>query len=465
MTHRYHFPAIVTLLGLAACGDDPVEPDPTPTPTPPLEYVGAEVVPNPNMVVSSIVTATARRYDSAFVRYWSDADIGSVTPTAAFPDTVLSMPVLGLLAGQTYRLEINLVSGDSLVAKADTLEFQSDTLPDWIPRPGTMGVDTTPGFLLLSYPDGPVVVDNEGNVRWYRFMPNGVLNSVQAHANGVYTILGAGDSTGFILLDATGDEVGSIACLGHSTRFHDVLVLAGGDRWMLCNDIRRMDLTQFGGLDTATVVSTVIQHISASEQLLFEWNALDHFALTDAPELLLGGNVNWNHGNSIELDSDGNLLVSFRSLNEVAKIDVVSGDVIWRFGGSQNEFTFVNDPKGSFVRQHGLRRAGPNEIQFLDNGAGPPSRMVRYLIDDTAKTATLVLEFLDGPNTFTVVGGGTQYYANGHGIVTFGRAGRVIEVDAAGNRAWELTGIDGTYVFRTQRLTSLYTPGVGEPTR
>ena len=35
-------------------------------------------------------------------------------------------------------------------------------------------------------------------------------------------------------------------------------------------------------------------------------------------------------------------------------------------------------------------------------------------------------------------------------------SGRVVEVDEVGNRAWELTGIDSAYVFRVQRISSLY---------
>jgi hypothetical protein len=74
----------------------------------------------------------------------------------------------------------------------------------------------------------------------------------------------------------------------------------------------------------------------------------------------------------------------------------------------------------------------------------------------------MVMQFIDSPTTFTNVGGNTQYYSNGHAAVSFGKAGRVVEVDPAGNRAWELSGPEGNYVFRVQRIHSLYTPGVGD---
>ena len=104
---------------------------------------------------------------------------------------------------------------------------------------------------------------------------------------------------------------------------------------------------------------------------------------------------------------------------------------------------------------------GQDHLQFLDNGTQIPSRLVRYTLDTLAMTATLDWEFIDAPTTFAAVGGATQALSNGGALVTFGPAGRVIEVDPDGNRTWELSGINGSYVFRAQRLTSLYFPARG----
>jgi hypothetical protein len=46
--------------------------------------------------------------------------------------------------------------------------------------------------------------------------------------------------------------------------------------------------------------------------------------------------------------------------------------------------------------------------------------------------------------------------------VSFGSAGGVEEYDAAGTVVWRLTGNPG-YVFRAQRIRSLYHPGVADP--
>ena len=434
----------------AACSGDTVEPN---LPT----FLAANVVQNPANALAGILTVRAAGFDSAAARYWTGTSPAERTPAYRFgPDSLARVPILGLGESATYQIETVVYEGGVALA-ADTSTLQSGQLPSWIPAMGTIGVDTTPGFLTLSLPDGGVIVDNTGRVVWYAHMPAGVLNSFQAHANGTYTLR---DTPGVIhVLNVLGEELGTLDCVGYPIRTHDVMILQDGSRWVMCDDNRIMDLTGVGGRADASVTATVVQHISADGALLFEWNAFDHFALTDLPLADRAGDaVNFTHGNAIELDVDGNVLVSFRSLNEITKIDVGTGDVIWRFGGLASQFTVVNDPKGGFEHQHGVRLAGPSQLQVLDNGVNPPSRLLRYLINPVSKSALLVLEFVDAPATHSPVGGATDYYPDGHGVVSFGRAGRVVEVDAAGNRAWELTGLDGVYVFRAERISSLYHP-------
>ncbi len=442
---------IVALL-VVSCDDGPVTPPPDPY------FSSAVVTENPHNTISAVTVVVATGYDSAFVRFWREGSPAAQSPRYAFNgDSIVRVPVLGLDTATTYSVETSLVLGGTGQV-VDTADFTSGSLPGWIPVTGAQGTDTTPGFVALSYPDGPVIVDNTGKVVWYRLFPGGVLNSFHVHPNGRYTILGRDDTTSaFHVWDELGDEMGTIACLGFATRFHDVRVMSEGDYWILCDETRRMDLSGVGGVDTADVTATVLQHIGGDGNLLFQWNAFDHFEITDQPEQdRTSPGVNFTHGNAIDFDQDGNVLLSFRSLNEITKVDVATGAVMWRLGGLANQFTIEDDPNDSFVRQHGLRTSSPGTIQFLDNGNGAPSRLVRYTIDETTMTATLTLDFRDSPTTFTPVGGGTDYLPNGHALVSFGRAGRVVEADEAGGRAWELTGIDGVYVFRAQRITSLY---------
>ena len=64
------------------------------------------------------------------------------------------------------------------------------------------------------------------------------------------------------------------------------------------------------------------------------------------------------------------------------------------------------------------------------------------------------------PGVTTHIGGSVQPLAGGRTLVSFGTEGRVEEYDAQGRLTWSTQGNAG-YVFRAQRIRSLYAPGVG----
>ncbi|MCL7984851.1 MAG: arylsulfotransferase family protein, partial [marine benthic group bacterium] len=421
-------------------------------------YFGSSVAVGPANVISGEAAVRATGYRFAFLRYTDGAGEVRESPLYPFgPDSTARPALLGLRPETSYEVEVVLSDPGEL--SVETLPFTTGALPDWLPAVTPVGTDTTPGFLTLSVPDGPVIIDNSGRVVWYRYDPDITLVNFQAHPAGIYTSYGlTNDVRAYRVLDELGRETGRIRCVGYETRPHEIRVQADGRALVMCDDVRVEDLSPYGGSPTAQVNWTVVQRLAVDGSLEWEWHTADHFDVTDtAAETLEGITVlNLTHGNSIDIDADGNYLFSFRNLNEVTKVNALTGEVIWRFGGRRNEFTFVGDPKGTFQRQHGVRAVAPGEFQLLDNSNEAPSRLPRCRIDESAKSATLEWEYIDGPEIHMLVGGGSQVYANGGGFVSIGREGRVAEVDVFGDRRWELTGIDDLYVFRAERIPSLY---------
>jgi outer membrane protein assembly factor BamB len=445
------FPVLV----LAACGDDPAGPEPIDP-----EFITAVVVANPANAISAEVKVQALGYESVQIRVWRDGEVAQMTPPVPFNgDTTIAAAVLGLHPVSDYSFEVVLNVG-SVQDAVDTQAFTTGALPDWLPSPTGSGASPSPGFVTLSLAAGPAIADNTGRIVWYLASPDTVLTNFQAHADGTYTVFGRGDEGPYRVYDELGRRIDRLGCVGwESTRFHEVRVMAGGDYWVLCDETTIEDLTQHGGGAAVEFDWTVLQHVAEDRELLWEWKTSDHFEITDhgTDGFPTAERVNMTHGNAIAFDTDGNILLSFRNLNEVTKIDAQTGDVIWRFGGGfQNEFTFVGDPKGRIEGQHGLRVVEPGVIQLMDNGDQPPSRLVRYRMDEQAMTATLVLEYIHASSVYSRVGGGTDVMPSGGGLVSFGRGGVVAEVSEAGEQVWELLNLDGLYVFRTQRLPSLY---------
>ena len=151
-----------------------------------------------------------------------------------------------------------------------------------------------------------------------------------------------------------------------------------------------MNLSGVGGVASAVVTGTAVQHVGADGALLFDWSPFDHFAITDGdPSDRLGALVNWTHGNAIDFAADGNLIVSFRNLSEITKIDTRTGAVLWRLGGRRNEFAFVDAPTPAFAGQHSARAFAPGALVLLDNIGDPAqSRAERYTIDERSVRAT-----------------------------------------------------------------------------
>ena len=64
------------------------------------------------------------------------------------------------------------------------------------------------------------------------------------------------------------------------------------------------------------------------------------------------------------------------------------------------------------------------------------------------------------PPVIALLGGTTQPLPGGRTLVAFGNGGRVEEYDASGRVVWKIEGEPG-YIFRAQRISSLYAPGAG----
>lgn len=109
---------------------------------------------------------------------------------------------------------------------------------------------------------------------------------------------------------------------------------------------------------------------------------------------MAGASIDFSHSNSLELDSDGNLLLSSRHLDEVTEIDRQSGAIIWRLDGKGNQLTLSVAPgltgPAEFYHQHDARRLPNSHITLFDNRNDHQphvSRALEYAVDETARTA------------------------------------------------------------------------------
>jgi len=433
------------------------------------EILAGSVAGNPGNVLSAVVTARVRLADSVGVRYGpAGTALDSVAPAVALSGESVDLPVLGLLPDTRYNLAVVAYGGGQVVL-GETLDFVTGTLPADLPGYMASGSDPSPGYVVFGAGMYGLAIDNSGRVVWYHRFPYGPGLNFQVQPTGRYyarpTTPIVGDFEPWMEIDPLGTVTRTFGCAGGLVaRFHDLVAEPNGSVWLLCDETRAMDLTAVGGVANAQVTGTVVQHLDADGALLFQWSPFDHFSITDLDAAdRAGTTVNWTHGNALAFDVDGNLLVSFRSLSELTKIDVQTGAVLWRLGGLRNQFSFESTSGPPFARQHGLRVCHTGDLILLDNSGDPSaSRAERYTYDATARTARLVASYSSLPPVNALLGGTTQELPGGRTLVAYGNGGRVEEYEAGGAVVWRIDGNPG-YVFRAQRIQSLYRPGVYDP--
>ena len=139
------------------------------------------------------------------------------------------------------------------------------------------------------------------------------------------------------------------------------------------------------------MLDSVVQEIDIPTGLvLFQWDSLDHVPLSSSyaeSPAVASAPYDYFHVNSIQQDTDGNLIVSSRDTFAAYKIDHNTGQVMWILGGKRSSFKMGRGARFAF--QHDVRVHGKddNTVTLFDNGGGPP-RVHRW-----TRGLTLALNF------------------------------------------------------------------------
>src|SRR5712671_5752461 len=211
-------------------------------------------------------------------------------------------------------------------------------------------------FAGIPVPEYLMILENDGTPFFYRKLPH-VSFDFKMQPDGRLTYYDTGARC-FYALNALYAVVDSFRCgNGYSTDGHDLLLLPNGHSVLMSYDPQIVDLSQVAkdGKPNAIVIGLIIQELDQERNVVFQWRSWDHFQITDVVSHSLSTTVvDYVHGNSIDTDPDGNFILSSRHMNEVTKISRATGETLWRLGGRNNQFAFINDPI-RFSHQHAVR--------------------------------------------------------------------------------------------------------------
>lgn len=344
---------------------------------------------------------------------------------------------------------------------------------------GRSSGELSPGLILFtpnngSSPDGPLIIDDEGNPIWIH--PEGSGSAVNLRVatyrgepvltwweGKISSGIGAGD---YVIADTSYRELTRVhAGNGYQGDLHEFVITPNDTALFLVTnpvsvppDLQASAATPGTG-SVSTVIEAVVQEVDiASGRVLFEWHSLPAIDPSESylPPPTDGTAYDYLHANSIDLDVDGNVVVSCRHTWAVYRIERASGQLLWRLNGKRSDFRM--QPGAAFAWQHDARMHGPGTLSIFDDGADGPqpqfeaqSRGVVLQLDTETMTARLGQSFVHPDRIQSTSQGSFQLLPDGHAFIGWGSVPRMSEFDANGRLVFDASFTASKQSYRAVR--------------
>ncbi len=351
--------------------------------------------------------------------------------------------------------------------------------------PSTVKVTTpakpgaSPGYLFLAPyqgmgTPGPMIADQSGNLVWFKALPAGQSATnfeVQSYEGkpvlswwqGRILQLGFGQGV-TLLYDSSYHQIAKVAAgNGYSADLHATRITPEGTAWIDVFDPIKMNLSSVHGPASGVLTDSIVQEIDIKTGLvMWEWHTLGHLPLSESLNPV-PRSYPWDyaHLNSAVPGSSGDVLVSVRNTWSLYDLDLRTGAIRWRLGGSHS--SFKAGAGTHFYWQHDADFQPGGLISLFDNGSDPPkekqSRGLLLAPDTATHSLRLVKQFVNPTKTLLAESqGNTLSLPGGNWLLGYGRLPNFTEFDAAGHVL-----LDGTLGKEVQNFKSFLSPWHGQP--
>jgi hypothetical protein len=243
---------------------------------------------------------------------------------------------------------------------------------------------------------------------------------------------------------------------GIPTDRHEMQLLPNGDYAVVAYTTRDgVDLSPYGGPSRATVLDALVEEVTPKRKVVWSWRSSDHIDLSETgrwyqqnvianPVHLHDGRPAYDivHINAVEPYGRSHFLVSLRHTDAVYDVAKPSGDIQWKLGGTETprSLTILGDDFADFGGQHDVRLLPDGTITLHDNGTGLGRlpRALRFRIDPSAMTATLIESLTDPDSGPSVCCGSARKLPGGHWVISWGGTHLIEELTATGRRVFAL---------------------------
>lgn len=339
----------------------------------------------------------------------------------------------------------------------------------------TFAAGTAAGLLFLAPSSGPVqagplICDNSGEPVWFQRVSDGEVATnfrvsqylgepVLAWWQGS-VVHGHGQGR-CIIYDNHYNQVTSIETgNGKQADLHDFMLTPAGNALVTYYEPVSADLSSVGGPANGFIYDSGFQVIEVpTGRVLYEWSARDHIGLSESynPIASAGTMSNpWDffHINSVDVDSQGNYLISARHTWALYKLDGNTGSVIWRLNGKLSDFAVAQ--QAQFAWQHDGRFQAGGRLSLFDDGAGTykteeRSRGLVLQLHNDSMTVEMVNQYVLPGTILSTSQGSTQLLGNSNVFVGWGSSPYLSEYSENGQmliRAELPPGVQSYRAFR-----------------
>ncbi|WEK34363.1 MAG: aryl-sulfate sulfotransferase [Candidatus Pseudobacter hemicellulosilyticus] len=171
---------------------------------------------------------------------------------------------------------------------------------------------------------------------------------------------------------------------------------------------------------------------------IWEWTTFD---TPDAADLGIHAQP-WI--NSLDIDTDGNYIVSLRAFSQVWKINAASGSIHWKLGKNGN---VAMDPQDHFQFQHYAHRNPAGHIMLFDNGSAdrPFSRLLSFQINEQTLQASPVIRQELPAQYYSAIMGSTMLLPDQQLLTASSNNSTILKTSASGDILWTLKVAEPVY--------------------
>lgn len=423
-----------------------------------------------------------------YVEY-TDKSTGKSFRTRISPaDTLHHIDLLLLKANTEYSY--NVIIDNFFKQKSKELTFKTREQSSWLvnhwltdkrPHDATALGD---GMILLCFgrlPGYMVLIDNEGEVRWYWQVDDIGVRAVSITPQGTflamlrpfvkdivddYTMtpeqvrndehkkpmrrgsIGFAGGTGLAEVSLTGETIWRVNLneihkeKDYQVIHHDILMDENHHIHTLYRPTKVAAISVDGKMVTDTLGGDGIMVIDTLGNVLKTWSAWDVWDIEKDPYI---DQYRYDrfHINGLCFDKDSNYLLSTPIEDQIWKVDAKSGELLWRFGRAGD---FKMDTAAYFSFQHSPYIMENGDLMLFDNGLhNHRSGAKAFKLDEESRTAETTINAMLPPNLYTSRMGNAFQLPNGNLLQCSSKTGAVVVTDQSGKVLWESTMLYAPY--------------------